>query len=73
MCSSDLNSPESLAAVIRRFHCGLQDYGDYVNKPFIQEELALNLPAEHQPFTLLAEKTLRQTASEIFSSTAAQV
>ena len=67
------NSPESLAAVIRRFHCGLQDYGDYVNKPFIQEELALNLPAEHQPFTLLAEKTLRQTASEIFSSTAAQV
>lgn len=64
------NSPESLAAIIRRFHYGLQDYGDYVRKPFSQDELDLDSQAKGNPFTLFAEKGLSQTAMGIFSAAA---
>ena len=64
------NSSESLAAIARRFRYGLQDYGDYVNRPFSQDELTLNLQNEHEAFTLFAEKNLEKAAAEIFSEAA---
>lgn len=64
------NSPESLAAIVRRFHYGLQDYGDYVSRPFGQDKLALDLQDGHESFTLIAEKRLEKTAAEIFSEAA---
>lgn len=47
------NSTESLSAVIRRFRDGLQDYGDYVSKPFDQPELTLKTETDGTRFSLL--------------------
>lgn len=62
------NSPESLLAVIRRFRDGLQDYGDYVSKPFNQLELTLNTDADDNRFSLFAEHTKVNEALSIIKS-----
>lgn len=55
------NSPESLSAVIRRFRDGLQDYGDYVSKPFDQPELTLKTETDGTRFSLSSPSMRRRT------------
>ena len=50
------NSPESLSAVIRRFSDGLQDYGDYVSRPFDQPELSLKTGKDDTCFPIFTEQ-----------------
>lgn len=50
------NSPESLSAVIRRFSDGLQDYGDYVSRPFDQPELSLKTGKDGTTFSIFTEQ-----------------
>lgn len=62
------NSPESLSAVIRRFRDGLQDYGDYVSKPFDQPELTLKTETDGTRFSLFSEHTKTDEAPSIIKS-----
>jgi adenine-specific DNA-methyltransferase len=62
------NSPESLSAVIRRFRDGLQDYGDYVSKPFDQPELTLKTETDGTRFSLFSEHAKTDEALSIIKS-----
>lgn len=62
------SSPESLSAVIRRFRDGLQDYGDYVNKPFNQPELTLKTDTDDTRFSLFSEHVKTDEALSIIKS-----
>lgn len=62
------NSPESLSAVIRRFRDGLQDYGDYVRKPFNQPELTLTPGVDDTRFSLFTEHEKADEALSIIKS-----
>ena len=62
------NSPESLSAVIRRFRDGLQDYGDYVSKPFDQPELTLKTETDDTRFSLFSEHAKTDEALSIIKS-----
>lgn len=61
------NSEESLLAIMRRFHSGLQDYGDYVNKPFNQPQLDVEATGVRH-FNLFAETSSREKVATIISS-----
>lgn len=61
------NSEESLLAIMRRFHGGLQDYGDYVNKPFNQPQLDVEATGVRH-FNLFAETSSREKVATIISS-----
>lgn len=60
------NSPESLSAVLRRFHYGLQDYGDYVKKPFSQQQLDIT-DSPSKAFNLFVEEGFKEQMPKVLT------